>query len=150
MDFGCYNGKMTDIVTAPLEQSYGDFGYADQEGEELDSKTVFFCLKHPPWVCPSLKAESTLKGLEPPRKLTRDWNKTIINNTVPETWEKINYEERYRKHLETNKRARNDLYRISTLSKHQEVCLLCQDLFYQFCIRRIIYEYLQENGGVIK
>lgn len=138
-----------DIKTAPLEQTYGDYGHADQEGLEITPDTVYFCLKHPPWMCMTLEEEGTLEGLEPPSKLTREWNKEIIDSTVPKTWEKINYEERYRNHLENNEEAKNDLYRISTLSKHQDVCLICQDPFYQFCIRRIIYEYLQENGGMI-
>lgn len=136
---------MPGLVTAPLQNSYTDFGHADQDGEVTDRDTVYFCLKHPPWMCMTLNSIGTLEGLEPPSKLTRDWNKTVIYNSIPETWEEVDYEERYREHLRTNKKAGKDLRRVLTLSKHQDVCLICQDQFYQFCIRRIIYEYIQEN-----
>lgn len=144
---------MGDLITAHVSAARSDHGYADQDGKYIDPDTKFFCLKHPPFICVSSRAEDTLYGLEPPDSLVADWNREVANknggaDTIPEVWEEINYEDRYKKHLEEDEEAGEDIFRLSVLTKHHDIAIICQDQYYQFCPRRIVYEYMSENGEI--
>lgn len=139
---------MGDLVTAWDKMAMGDYGHADQDGKEVGPDTVYFYVKDPPWMTIPSLAQDTLEGLEPPRKLRRDWLNALLEMSYPEAWEKTDYEERYRKYLRRNNKAQEDMFRVSVLSKHHQVCLICQEEFYHFCIRRIVYEYMRDNGDI--
>lgn len=138
---------MGKLLTAPAHASTGDYGHSDQD-EMLCPDTKFLCLVHPPFVCVEPDSEGSLWGLKPPDSLIRDWNKEIISveKYYPEVWEEVDYENRYREHLRTDSDAQSDMFTISATANGSDVCLLCQDEFYDFCIRRIVFEYMHDNG----
>lgn len=135
-------------MTATHHASGSDYAETDQEDKLVTEDTVLFCLVHPPWMCLSIETRDDLYGLKPPDSLVRDWNKEIINGYTPEVWKEIEYERRYKEHINTDKDAKQDIFRISMLTRNEDVCLMCQCQFYHFCIRRIVYEHLEENGDI--
>lgn len=139
---------MGDLVTAWDKMAFGDYGHADQEGKTVDPDTVYFYVKEPPWITTSGVSEGTLEGLEPPKKLRREWFNELLETSHLEAWKEVNYEERYKDYLRRSSKAQEDMFRVSTLSKHHQVCLICQEELYHFCIRRLVYEFMRDNGDI--
>ena len=116
-----------------------------EQGVQITPETDLYILNHPPFITIVNDAAGHLEGLTPPKSLIEDWNREIPNNSIPDTWETVKYEERYREFLETDENAKSDLFKINMLSQVKNVCLVCSCTQWEYCIRRVIYEYLTED-----
>lgn len=136
------------LLTAPAVASSGDYGHADQDRELLTPETKYLCLVHPPFFCIKREKEGKLWGLEPPDKLTQDFQSEIVKSGKfhQDVWDEVDFENRYTDHIESDNDAQQDIFTITAILNGSDVCLLCMEHTDKWCIRRLIREHLQETG----
>lgn len=132
-----------ELLTAP-HTVRGSYSESDQ-GKDIDPDTDLYCLNHPPFITVVKDPTGRLDGLTPPDGLVADWNRNIPDSSIPRTWNKVKYEERYKEFLHRDERARNDIFKVKMLSQTRKICLVCSCHQWDYCIRRLVYEFITEG-----
>lgn len=136
-------------MTARDLHAFSDVAEADQEGKMMDSDTKLFSIDHPPYITVAPDRATHLHGLEPRKDATADWNRAFpevdYSVTVPEIWDRINYEKNYRNMLNFNPEAEKDLFNIRMALKTRDVCIVSGSPTYPYCPRKIVYDVIKEE-----
>lgn len=134
------------LRTAHFSQAVSDVGTSDQ-GDDIGDGFVYFCIKHTPWSAFGGALDGELDGLAVPSDISEDWNREIPHNSIPDVWESVEYEKRYKRHLNFDAGAKRSLDKIDFLEGEKDICIVCtcSDSMYRYCPRRIVYEHYQEN-----
>lgn len=125
---------------------------ADQEGLYVDEDVVLLAVPHPPFdtLITDRMVDETLHSLEPPNGLADKVKKKAIEDDLEkpyeQIWKETEFEEKYLDHITSYNGPRKALEKIYSLSKKNDVCVVCGGP-YEFSVRRIIYEFIQENGN---
>lgn len=137
---------MMALRTAHFKHAVSDVGVSDQ-GDSIDSNFIYFCISHPPWVSFGKALSGELKGLRVPDDIVEDWNRQIPDKPIPQVWEEIDYEKRYKRHLKFDPQAKKDLEKVEMLDGEKDICIVCtcSSQMYKYCPRRVVYEYYQNN-----
>ena len=135
-----------ELLTAP-HTVRGSYATTDQ-GVDITPETDLYCLSHPPFITVVKEPAGVLDGLTPPDGLVADWNRNIPDSSIPRTWNKVKYEERYKEFLSRDEKARNDIFKVKMLSQIKTICLVCSCHQWNYCIRRLVYEYITEGNDM--
>jgi len=132
---------MGKLMTAKSTQVHSDAGEADQN-HTVTSDVSLYAIDQPPFITVPPVNCTELNALSPPDRLVSDWNRLIPENSIMETWEKTNYEERYRNFIEDDFMAQKQIDIIEGELEENDVCIISGSSLYPLCPRRILYEII--------